>query len=84
MANPVTIILTGDVMLGRGVNSYLLRAGPAYPWGNTRPTLSAADLLIINLDASLLAAVGPGLAGLMFFTLSGRSDCDCFTTISWN
>jgi poly-gamma-glutamate capsule biosynthesis protein CapA/YwtB (metallophosphatase superfamily) len=50
MANPVTIILTGDVMLGRGVNSYLLRAGPAYPWGNTRPTLSAADLLIINLE----------------------------------
>ena len=50
MANPVTIILTGDVMLGRGVNSYLLRAGPAYPWGNTRPTLSAADLTVINLE----------------------------------
>ncbi|HLA11899.1 MAG TPA: CapA family protein [Pyrinomonadaceae bacterium] len=50
MAQPTTIILAGDVMLGRGVNSYLLRAGPAYPWGNTHPTLSAADLTIINLE----------------------------------
>jgi poly-gamma-glutamate synthesis protein (capsule biosynthesis protein) len=37
-------------MLGRGVNSYLLHAGPAYPWGNTRPTLSGGDLTIINLE----------------------------------
>jgi poly-gamma-glutamate synthesis protein (capsule biosynthesis protein) len=50
MAQPVSIILSGDVMLGRGVNSYLLRSGPAYPWGNTLPTLSAADLAIINLE----------------------------------
>ncbi len=50
MAQPVLIILTGDVMLGRGVSGYLLRSGSAYPWGNTLPTLSAADLAIINLE----------------------------------
>jgi len=50
MAQPVSIILTGDVMLGRGVNAYLLRSGSVYPWGNTLSTLSAGDLTIINLE----------------------------------
>ena len=48
---PVNILLTGDVMLGRGVNSYLLRRGPFYPWGDTLPVLKAADFTIINLES---------------------------------
>src|SRR5919109_696180 len=45
-----TLVLTGDVMLGRLANDVLLRCGPAYPWGNTLPALRAADLAIVNLE----------------------------------
>src|SRR5512134_463299 len=55
----VSIILTGDVMLGRGVDSYLRRVGPAYPWGNTLPTLSAANLMIINLECVIACGGRP-------------------------
>jgi poly-gamma-glutamate synthesis protein (capsule biosynthesis protein) len=38
-------------MLGRGVNSYLLRRGPSYPWGDTLPVLKSADFTIVNLES---------------------------------
>ena len=57
MDEPLSIVLTGDVMLGRGVNSYLLRSGPAYPWGNTLNVLCGADATIINLEC-VIAGVG--------------------------
>ena len=50
MAQQVSIALTGDVMLGRLVGSKLERLGPLHPWGNMLPSLSAADLRIINLE----------------------------------
>ncbi|HLB58767.1 MAG TPA: CapA family protein [Bdellovibrionota bacterium] len=50
---PIRIALTGDVMLGRLVDRYVLRAKPfhaEYVWGNTLTLLQKADLRLINLE----------------------------------
>jgi poly-gamma-glutamate capsule biosynthesis protein CapA/YwtB (metallophosphatase superfamily) len=51
----ITLALTGDVMLGRGVaeaiDRRLLR--PEELWGDVMPLLDAADLRIINLECPL-------------------------------
>jgi poly-gamma-glutamate capsule biosynthesis protein CapA/YwtB (metallophosphatase superfamily) len=51
----ITLALTGDVMLGRGVaeaiDRRLLR--PEEPWGDVIPLLDAADLRIVNLECPL-------------------------------
>ncbi len=59
MAEPVSIALTGDVMLGRGVDVALRQLGPAYPWGNIRSLLRAADLAIINLECVIARSGRP-------------------------
>lgn len=59
MAQSLSIVLTGDTMLGRGVNSYLRREGPAYPWGNTLPILRGGDLTITNLECVIAAGGRP-------------------------
>ncbi len=46
----ITLALTGDVMLGRLMNDIIHAYGPSYPWGNTLPLLSGADLSLINLE----------------------------------
>src|SRR5215204_2062878 len=48
-----TLALTGDVMLGRGVNEALRVARPAEPWGDVLPLLLSADLRIINLECAI-------------------------------
>ena len=48
-----TLALTGDVMLGRGVNDTLRVARPAEPWGDVLPLLLAADLRLINLECAI-------------------------------
>ena len=48
-----TILLAGDVMLGRGVNDRLDRHDPAWPWGDLLPGLWAADLFLVNLECAL-------------------------------
>ncbi|MDI3340109.1 MAG: CapA family protein [Sphaerobacter sp.] len=50
---PLTLALTGDVMLGRLVNDAILTLGAAYPWGNLRPTLRRADLRLSNLECAI-------------------------------
>ena len=50
VAQPILIALTGDVMLGRGVNVALHQFSPAYPWGDILSHLRTADLTIINLE----------------------------------
>jgi poly-gamma-glutamate synthesis protein (capsule biosynthesis protein) len=50
MSPSVTLALTGDVMLGRGVNQALRHHGPAYPWGDLLPWLTGADLTVVNLE----------------------------------
>jgi poly-gamma-glutamate capsule biosynthesis protein CapA/YwtB (metallophosphatase superfamily) len=51
----ITLALTGDVMLGRGVaeavDRHLLR--PQELWGDVMPLLEASDLRIINLECPL-------------------------------
>ncbi len=49
----ITIALTGDVMLGRGVNETLRGVHPEEPWGDTLPLLLSADLRIINLECAI-------------------------------
>ncbi|TRW98923.1 CapA family protein [Flavobacterium gawalongense] len=51
--NTITIGLTGDVMIGRGVNATISNNGYAYPWGNVLPVLKNTDINIINLEAAL-------------------------------
>ncbi|HEX3000404.1 MAG TPA: CapA family protein [Armatimonadota bacterium] len=54
-----TLALTGDVMLGRGVNEALHHLRPEEPWGDTLPLLLAADLRVINLECALTASTRP-------------------------
>ncbi len=42
--------MTGDVMLGRGVDETLRRLGPSHPWGDLLPLLDEADLTVMNLE----------------------------------
>jgi poly-gamma-glutamate synthesis protein (capsule biosynthesis protein) len=49
----ITFALTGDVMLGRGVNETLRSARPEEPWGDVLPLLGSADLRIINLECAI-------------------------------
>lgn len=51
----ITIALTGDVMLGRGVNEALSAMRPDEPWGDTLPLLLEADLRIVNLECAITA-----------------------------
>lgn len=55
MATPVTIIFTGDVMLGRSVNKNIVtRNDPTWPFINVASVLSAADITYINLENPLV------------------------------
>ena len=49
----ITLALTGDVMLGRGVNETLRSMRPEEPWGDVLPLLSSADLRILNLECAI-------------------------------
>jgi poly-gamma-glutamate capsule biosynthesis protein CapA/YwtB (metallophosphatase superfamily) len=50
----ITLALTGDVMLGRGVAEALdNHMRPEAPWGDVMPLLDAADLRIINLECAI-------------------------------
>jgi poly-gamma-glutamate capsule biosynthesis protein CapA/YwtB (metallophosphatase superfamily) len=49
----ITLALTGDVMLGRGVNETLRSVRPEEPWGDVLPLLGSTDLRIINLECAI-------------------------------
>lgn len=51
--HPLQLLIVGDVMLGRGVNSVLEHEPPAYPWGDTLPVFQRADWRICNLECVL-------------------------------
>jgi poly-gamma-glutamate capsule biosynthesis protein CapA/YwtB (metallophosphatase superfamily) len=55
----VELALTGDVMLGRGVNEALRGMRPEEPWGDTLPLLGEADLRLINLECAITAHQSP-------------------------
>jgi poly-gamma-glutamate capsule biosynthesis protein CapA/YwtB (metallophosphatase superfamily) len=49
----ITLALTGDVMLGRGVDEALRGMRPAESWGDALSVLHAADLRVINLECAI-------------------------------
>lgn len=49
----LTLALTGDVMLGRGVDAALRHMQPQDVWGDVLPQLLQADLRIANLECAL-------------------------------
>jgi poly-gamma-glutamate capsule biosynthesis protein CapA/YwtB (metallophosphatase superfamily) len=57
----VTLALTGDVMLGRGVNEALRATPPERLWGDTLPLLRSADLRVVNLECALTRHERPWL-----------------------
>lgn len=59
MNRPASLILTGDVMLGRGVDESLRDRGPAHPWGDVLRLLREADLTVVNLECVIAAGGRP-------------------------
>ena len=57
--DPITLALTGDVMLGRLMNDVLQERGPRYPWGGTLPLLREADLTLMNLECVIATGGRP-------------------------
>lgn len=53
MTNRITIGLTGDVMLGRTLDSVIASRGYNYPWGDVLPLMQQTDLNIVNLETTL-------------------------------
>jgi poly-gamma-glutamate synthesis protein (capsule biosynthesis protein) len=51
LAQPVTVLAAGDVMLVLGMVPLLRRHGAEYPFREVRPLLSRADVVIANLEA---------------------------------
>lgn len=62
-----TIMLTGDVMLGRTVMSKSLDLGdPAYPFRKVAETLSQADFVFINLESPIISLCPRSTSGFKF------------------
>jgi hypothetical protein len=47
----ITIGLTGDVMIGRNVNTAIANKGYFYSWGNVLSLLKETDINVINLES---------------------------------
>jgi poly-gamma-glutamate synthesis protein (capsule biosynthesis protein) len=66
-SSSLTLIFTGDVMLGRSVNTRIQKyADPTWPFKNIAKTLSSADLTIINLEAPFITDCRPTDTGMIF------------------
>ena len=55
------IALTGDIMLGRLVDCYLVQdfgVAPPAIWGDVLPLLSSADLRLGNLECDIPSSIG--------------------------
>lgn len=48
-----TILFGGDVMLGRGVNAMVRKAGPGHPFGPLQAVTRRADLFLANLECAI-------------------------------
>src|ERR687890_543070 len=55
----ITLALTGDVMLGRGVDEALRVMRPGDLWGDTLPVLDSADLRVVNLECAISTHENP-------------------------
>lgn len=64
---PITIIFTGDVMLGRSVNTRILKLkDPTWPFQKIARILTDADLTIINLESPFIENCQPTDKGMIF------------------
>jgi len=63
----LTLIFTGDVMLGRSVNSRIIKYDdPAWPFKNVSSFLKNADLTVINLESPFITGCEPTDTGMVF------------------
>lgn len=63
----LTLILAGDVMLGRTVMTTSLdHADPTYPFLKVAPLLNAADLVLVNLESPFVSGCQRTYEGLVF------------------
>jgi len=57
-SSPLTLIFTGDVMLGRSVNTRIQKyTDPTWPFKNISSLLSSGDLTIINLESPFITCL---------------------------
>jgi poly-gamma-glutamate synthesis protein (capsule biosynthesis protein) len=57
------LAITGDLMLGRGVDDVVRAHTLAYPWGDLRPELRTADLTLGNLECCIAERGTPWAPG---------------------
>lgn len=63
----ITFVFTGDVMLGRSVNTRIQKyADPTWPFKNIAAILSQSDLTIINLESPFVKDCQPTDQGMIF------------------
>jgi len=68
-SSALTIIFTGDVMIGRSINMRMLKdSDPTWPFKNIAPLLSSADVTIINLESPFITGCPPQNDGMIFCT----------------
>ena len=56
MGQVVSLVMAGDVMLGRYVSRIIARRGTAYPFAPVRDMLAVADVAFANLESPLTTA----------------------------
>ena len=67
ISQPVRLIFTGDVMLGRSVNKNIVEhADPAWPFIYVADRLRSADITYINLEGPLVASCPVVDTGMVF------------------
>ncbi|OFZ19077.1 MAG: hypothetical protein A2X94_10015 [Bdellovibrionales bacterium GWB1_55_8] len=54
-----SLLLAGDVMLGRGVSQAMQRMHPDEPWGDLLPLFQSADFRLINLESPITGTTKP-------------------------
>ena len=63
----ITLLVTGDVNLGRSVNLKMINAtGSAYPFTKTSQFIKKADISLINLETPLKNKCPPSDTGMVF------------------
>jgi poly-gamma-glutamate capsule biosynthesis protein CapA/YwtB (metallophosphatase superfamily) len=66
-ATETTIILTGDIMLGRSVmTASLSKKDPTYPFKNVAEVLQKADLVFGNLESPIIESCPSTNSGMIF------------------
>lgn len=62
-----SLIFTGDVMLGRSVNTRIKKyADPSWPFRHIAPLLRSSDLTLVNLESPFVAGCRPTDTGMIF------------------